>query len=304
MGNKVACIIQGQASGRNTHIDLPMDVSVDDGSSFGTGIILTSEDFFRPRSYIEDKVKDQIITELAGRGVTSTRPDVIIAGFPPSRDFYWTLQTDSKRDEFDTGGIETGEIGNLGWSVYGNTVSELTSETDHNGIRRLNTTATANNICALGIGSTSGAGAVMPTQVQRCDFLVRIPSITDARVRVGLGANLTSGGNFGGAGILFMYDPLSDATDWHFITDDAAVTDTDLATPAVSNNWILLSLVRTSIGDWEARINDSLKATHTANIPTAAMNLGLSIETLTTSAKNVDIDWCHYSYVFQAQRWT
>lgn len=181
----------------------------------------------------------------------------------------------------------------LGGSGIG-TVAIQSSTSGTPGILRIPTTANTNDNARMHTGSGT-AGIFIPDDLAVLKFRVRIPTtVASMRVRFGLGEDL-SAASFGTHGLFFQYDSGVSAS-WQAISRLAS-TSTTVTTPesATANEWISGEFVRSSGALWHAYITNAgirfYAGSLATNLPTTqAMPLGVYIETLTTAARNIDVD--------------
>ena len=213
-------------------------------------------------------------------------------------------------DEFTCGSISntntSNAIGALGWatSTAGTSAPVVTAGVAaHPGIITLTTGATSGNNNRLHLTDTESKAFCVPADIDRFSFLVRVPTITTASARIGIGQDLSST-TFGTAGAWFSYDAAV-STFWQTITRQASTSTTNTSAVTVTaGNWFLLQCIRLASGNWEFYINESLKFTHSANQPTTACNIGCMVQTATTAARTLDVDWFKLRTKNLGQRWT
>lgn len=212
------------------------------------------------------------------------------------------------QDEFLGGTTTSGQVGKLSWILTsaGTAANSLQAGvSDHPGIFRLGTGATSGNNTRLHLGSAANVAVITPTQIDRFSFIVRIPTITTVSVRIGLGQDVSSA-TFGTAGAWFEFDAAVNAN-WRCITRQASTSNAQVSSPAVAvtaNNWYLLEAVRLSGGNWEFYINGTLRATSSANQPTTDCNFGAMVQTATTAARNLDVDYASLRTIQLGNRFT
>lgn len=210
-------------------------------------------------------------------------------------------------DEFLSLSSESGEIGALGWNqTASGTASSapLAGATDHPGVFQVGSGGSATNNTRIHQGSSQAAQIFRADQLAYFGAIVRIPTITAAKVRVGIGTDI-SNANFGTDSAYFEFDPALDAS-WRAYTRVSSVNDgpTDTTLDVVANNWYLLEIFRTSAGNWEFYINGVRRATHSTQKPAIAMQAGFYVETTGSGGKQLDVDWFRLRLVALGQRWT
>ena len=213
-------------------------------------------------------------------------------------------------DEFSCGSISntntSNQIGVLNWgtSAVGTSAPVVTAgESLHPGIVTLTTGGSSGDNNRMHLTDTASTAFCLPADIERFSWLVRVPTITSISVRIGIGQDLNST-TFGTAGAWFSFDAAVNAA-WQTITRQASTSTTNTSSVTVTaNNWYLLQCIRLSTGNWEFYINDSLKFTHSANQPTTACNVGCMVQTATTAARTLGVDWFKLRTKNLGQRYT
>jgi len=192
------------------------------------------------------------------------------------------------------------------------TVAQQDNVLGHLGILRLPTGTTSGNNTTLFLGRDSQAGgpsaaeAIVPIDhFRRIEAWVRIPTITNIIVKIGLGQNVASS-TFGNDGFMFDFNP-SGSANWRVITRASAVqTVTDSGVAVAAGSWYKLTLHKGGTGGkWRLGVNVStpnlngetrvsnptgLTVLASTNLPTADLALGCRVETSTAAARNLDLD--------------
>jgi len=194
-------------------------------------------------------------------------------------------------DEFIGCSEEDGEHGELGWSSDGTGSTTFPdAESGHPGILRITTGTSSGNGRRMYLGDNYNDQPVIYTSdLDRVSFLVRLPSVTAIEVSIGIGEffHLTA---LGDDSAFFYFN--SSYTYWYSYTRTGGVTTnnaTDI-TPG-AGTWYLLEIERADANTWKFYIDETLKQTHTTNLPSGAMNVGILCSTTATGAKDCDIDW-------------
>jgi hypothetical protein len=200
---------------------------------------------------------------------------------------------------------ETGEVGLFGWTFSATANAVISGVSKHPGIFRITTNSSSGSIARIHLGTLSTTEILLPAEVDSLYFLVRPSSVTAGKLKVGLAQdwNSTSGGT---DAIWLGFDTTAGASpgNWRAVTRAASTeTNTASAVAAVANAWVLLRITRTAGGDWEFYLNGALIATHSTNIPTAALNVGFTVETREAVAKSGDFDAFRYVGVSLGNRW-
>jgi hypothetical protein len=187
-------------------------------------------------------------------------------------------------DHMISGTTEAGEIGTLGWNSAGTSVglNAGTPTADRPGIRRLNGSANTGNVVNLNIDG------LIPASFFDLEFHISLPSITAVVVRVGYSNQLTTSPP--SDGIYWEFDSANIAN-WAAVTrasSDETLTDSGVA--AAVDTWVALKVRRASATSIQFYLNGVPMALHTDDIPTAAGQIFLQLQTTENVTKNLDID--------------
>jgi hypothetical protein len=192
-------------------------------------------------------------------------------------------------DEFLSGLLTTGNIGDLGWGFTGTAPTYIASVANYPGIRQLPTTATSGNISALWLGSAHNNDVIQFNDY--CDFtyIVRLPDITSNTAFVGaMDAMGTAVGNQDRYG--FEYIDSSD-TYWMIVTGNgSASTRTATNVTVATNTWYKLRIVRNGSGV-TYYIDGVSKGTINTTMPDTPLSFGFHVQTNTTTAKYLQCDF-------------
>ncbi len=214
-------------------------------------------------------------------------------------------------DEFLPGAlVTTGDIGAGAWgtTAAGTAANAVqTGEDKHPGILRLVSGGTSGNNSRLHLGSSATAAPLLPANLARARFLVRIPTITTLAVKLGLGVDVSdnAAGTLGTAGAFVEFVPATSAK-WRYTTRQASTSTTNADTGAdvAANTWYQFDILRRQDGNWQFLKNGALAFTHSANQPTTACTVGALVHTLTAAARSLDIDLCGLNFAPLGNRWT
>ena len=153
----------------------------------------------------------------------------------------------------------------------------------------------------------SATAAVYPfDNIARARAIVAVPTITTVTCKWGFGVDVSvaTAGQLGTAGAWFEFDSAS-AANWRTNTRQASSSTTNASSVAVTaGNWYQLDMVRLQNGNVQFAINGALAFTHTTTLPTTAGQFGFLVQTGTTAARNLDIDYFAKRYLRNANRWT
>lgn len=208
-----------------------------------------------------------------------------------------------REEEFLTGGSVSNQIGEWGWflpAAGGGTVTLITGEANHPGIIRLDSTATSGTIGRIaprGIGEQTGDFTYFAAIVRP------FSGSSNMSFRAGLVASPSTSGE-GSQGVYWSFLPGTSAN-WRAVTRDAAGQTTTASGVAYTvGNWYLIEVIKNG-PNWEFWLNRSLKASHSANIPTGSVLPAFAVETNEAVAKQVDMDYAAMrSRNAMGQRWT
>jgi uncharacterized protein with putative carbohydrate binding module len=213
-----------------------------------------------------------------------------------------------REDEFPIASTEDGEIGDLGWrqlSAGAGTFSYTNAVAAHPGIIRMATAASANTMCGIGISATVGNNIMLAIEVRRMIWILRPVTTANMRVRVGIMQDPNTQATGGTDGVFFEYDSAVSAN-WRTITRAASSNTTNTSTVAITaNNWYQLEMFRNpTTGNWDFTINGVLRFTHTATLPTVAVQTACLVETTEAVIKTIEIDYFGLRSQYMTQRWT
>lgn len=214
-------------------------------------------------------------------------------------------------DEFMSGAlVTTGNFGSNAWGMTGSTPGTAVYQTGkslHPGILRLVTGTTSGNNQRIHFGSSATTAQIFPANVSRIRALVAVPTITTIAIKLGIGVDVSdsAAGSLGTAGAFIEFVPATSAK-WRYTTRQASTSTTNADTGAdvVAGNWYQFDIVRLQNGDWQFAKNGVLAFTHSANQPTTVSTIGFLAHTLTTAARNLDIDFFGMNFAPLGNRFT
>lgn len=254
-GLTYACQVPAGATGNH----LALQVASSGGSAMTTGII--------------DPLTDIARNEIAINGRLNQTPEVL-----------------DIRDDFLPEGIESGEIGELGWRSTGTTVAEVAGVSGHPGTIQIATAAAINSFGNLFLADTGAGSVLVPGDVAYFAWAVRVNVITNVDVRIGLGQNFGAAAGAGTSSVIFAFVSAASAN-WIVQTQNAGAFTNTTSTIAVgAGTWYYLEAIRQPGGNWEFWINGALVATHSTNLPAAALNVGAIITATAAAVKSLDVD--------------
>jgi len=208
-------------------------------------------------------------------------------------------------DDFFFGGTSDGGIG-LGWKVVNNSQGSSTSEpssTDHIGVHRISASNTTNNI--YGICSDPADGTIMAPQLDRLIWIFSPNTTGSTNIRAGFCQDPTVA-SCGTNGAWWDFTPGSNAN-YRTITRGSSTNTTNNTTVVpVIDTYVKTEIRRLGNGNYEFYMNNTLKFTHSTNLPSASVPLVFFcvVETTTTASKQVNIDYFGFMSVALGNRYT
>jgi len=198
--------------------------------------------------------------------------------------------------------------GELSWTMSGTTVPPtFQAVVGRPGILRSITGNVSGNRASFHYGATPLFAMLSPSNVARMVFVGRIPLITTMLAKIGMGQDLggANAGELGTAGAWAEYVPAT-SPKWRFCTRQGSVTtvSTDTGDDVTATDWYKIEMLRRQDGDWQFVLNESRAYLHETNLPTADCNIGTSVHTLTTAARNLDHDLFGMNFAPLGNRWT
>ena len=214
-------------------------------------------------------------------------------------------------DEFLSGAlVTTGNISDLSWgttAATGGTMAFQNGTSLHPGILRLVTGVVSGNNQRIHLGAAATTVTMLPADVSRMRSLVAVPVVTLASIKLGFGVDVSdaAAGSLGTAGAFVEFVPAT-SLKWRYTTRQASVSTTNADTGAdvVAGSWYQFDMVRLQNGNWQFAKNGVLAFTHTTNQPTTGGTIGFLAHTLTTVARNLDIDFFGMNLAPLGNRWT
>jgi hypothetical protein len=181
-------------------------------------------------------------------------------------------------DEFMSNSTETGEVGRVGWSFGGGgVITSVNSTASHPGVISVQASGAAGNNVRLHITSANNITAIASADIAYVGWLVYFPAITGFNTKIGVSDQIIHA--WGTEGAWFSFDSGVSAGKWEVNTKTGAGTETTTSSTTVAvTTWYFLEMIRDpSNGRWTFLINGVPVATHAVRIPTAQMNIGISI---------------------------
>lgn len=192
-------------------------------------------------------------------------------------------------DEFASGLLTTGNIGNLGWGFTGTAPTVIATVANHPGIRRIPTTTSSGNISTIWLGGAQNTDLVLYTDYCDLTYIVRMTDVTSDTAFVGaMDSMSTAVGNQDRYG--FEYIDSSD-TYWMMVTGNgSSSTRTATSVTVAINTWYKLRVVRNG-SSVNYYIDGVSVGSVNTTLPDTSLNIGMQIQTNTTVAKYLQVDY-------------
>jgi hypothetical protein len=183
------------------------------------------------------------------------------------------------------GGTPTsGQVGKLGLTFTGLSVTYLAPEAGRPGIIRSSTFAVVGGISGLTTGSSATAITLLMSETFDVLWIVRATSIADTDIRIGIMDDFAANPPANGA----YFEKLAADVNWFRVTRAAGVqtrTDTGIAATTGFVKMRVRRISGTSIG---FTIDAAAEQTNTTNLPTVAANCSTQIVTTSGAVKTLD----------------
>jgi hypothetical protein len=190
------------------------------------------------------------------------------------------------QDEFVLVQTGSGNVGQLRWGVTSGTASDRDSEASHPGILRLDTGAVAATYAILFYSGSSTLGVMLPADMFDLTVVVRLnTNDTDTQMRVGLGMNTQTDPPTNG----IYFEKLYADTQWFGVTRSGGVQSRS-AVANTSANFARLRIRRINATTIGFSVDGGAEIPFAVNVPTATLNLLLSIKNQTAVSKTFDVD--------------
>ncbi len=191
------------------------------------------------------------------------------------------------QDDFLSGTVGNGTIGQLGWLSAGGSSSLIQSAASYPGIFRKDTSASSGTYSYLALENVNASEAI-PAGSHDTIWLIYATS-NDANTQLRIGHQNTNTGDPPDNGTYF--EKLAADTNWFVVTRASGVqtrTDTGVA---VGTGRVTLRIVRQGSSVVQFYINRVLVASHTTNIPSTSLNPVASILNSAAASKTLDLDY-------------
>jgi len=189
----------------------------------------------------------------------------------------------------------------LGWTELGTGTETglfIDGELDHQGIKRLGTSATSGDDMDYFLGSSATLNTFDADNTFDMTFIIR-PStaITTVTYRIGADLNTASASALTNENVLFLFDSAGtstagDTTHWVCRSRSAGGTDQTTATSitVTLNQWYNLRIIKDG-GTIRYLIDDVNVCNHATQIPSGALSPYINIDTTAASARTLDFDY-------------
>ena len=193
-------------------------------------------------------------------------------------------------DDFYPGSGETGEIGAINWSFTNGTIFANAPEANNPGIVGLRTSATANQVCSMYLGSNASATVIRFDQLDHITWLFKPTATnTDCAYQFGAMAAFTALTTTHGCWL----ERLSTDTNWFFVCANGSTQTRVDSGVAFAASWFKIKIRRHSSTDVRFSLNGAAEVAITTNIPDAAdgLNVGNQRTGTTTTTRDVLLDF-------------
>jgi hypothetical protein len=264
----------------------------------GTFAVLTAE------------TEDAVVRALAGSAILSTdsvdrlaitvdgewevegdageRSETIVSGGPGAPPAWGLIRPDIL-DNFMGGTAVSGSIGALGWHFANVTGSGTCARENNNnldGVIVITTGGNTNDACYLSLGDTSARSVMAISQFQWVEWHIRPQIGTNINFMVGLGFSMQTALTFSTQGIFFHYESAT-SDKWRCTTRSSSVSTTTTTTLTMGTAGVSRLAIRHNLDTFDVDffVNGNLVASHTTNIPSAPLNLGMRVEQMGASSR-------------------
>jgi hypothetical protein len=202
---------------------------------------------------------------LAGVGRHLQFESAGVAGFKHDMRFY------DEVDEFIAGGVTSGTIGKLNWTLSAGTLIRAAATAGHPGVLQFTGSG------ALHLG-TASVGVIHNLDVEEMGFMVRlvggITTGSNSSCTVGYGLDPTAA-NLGTGGVFFRNHPVTEGNDnwWATVRDSGANSSRfDTGIPCTNTDWHKFHFTRQAATSYTIFVDDVQVAVLTGPFPEGAMS--------------------------------
>ncbi len=200
------------------------------------------------------------------------------------------------QDYFASGIATSGNIGALGWSLLGAGTPAFAradaTQMGSTGRATLTTSAAGNDRSVLTLGETETRKVLLASDLGTLQCAWNHDNVlTNKRIFFGLMSNGATAPAAAVDCLGIYYDSAVD-THYQIIARSGSVGSPTVTTLVVpSNTAELITIHQTPVGTFSFYSGNTLLGTISSGVPTAAMNVGFRLETLTTAAKTVNLGY-------------
>ena len=188
------------------------------------------------------------------------------------------------KDEFLSGLLTTGSIGELGWNLTGTGSSITSTDTTRPGTIRITSGATTGNRADLSLkAKTTTTGMIDAASNWDLTMVVKISS-SHANDYFVFGMSYSTDNS------KFASFQLNTTTTWTAQNKESSTTSTNTSVTVNAGQWYKLRIHRSGSAIYYY-VDDSLVATHTTNLPTGQFQPLLTVYTGNSVSRSVDIDY-------------
>lgn len=203
-------------------------------------------------------------------------------------------------DDFLFASVETGEIGDLGWSFTNGAWNLVVAEAQHPGICRRASTAVSGTVASAFPGGAGTTVNIRFDQWREMWWIVKpVTTVADVDIRIGVANDLTANPPINGAYI----EKLSTDTNWFGVTrQSGSQVRVDTGVAAAADTWVKFRIRRlsdTSVGFTANAAAEVVASGGTVPAATTNMVQGFHLVPTTANARNLDVDF--FSMTFSPQ---
>lgn len=189
-------------------------------------------------------------------------------------------------DEFMFGSGESGELGDMGWSITNGSAALTTPESNHPGVLARTSGAVAGQIASMYTASAGTVPVIRFDQCGDCHWVIAPNSAgSDGSYRFGFSSDLTTETPVQG----FYFERKSTDANW-FGVSRAASAETRVDTGVVfAAAWTTLRLRRIDAATVGFSVNGGAEVTITTNIPSASHTLAIGNQLIPSAAAAVTV---------------
>lgn len=198
------------------------------------------------------------------------------------------------KDYFLSGNNTSGQVGSLGWNILGTAAAACTrtNATFDGAANRVSlvTGAALNDRAVLSLGLTENAQVAAAVDVKILQTAWKFAGqLTSKRAFFGLHDNLAIDAASAVNALGIYYDSAVSPNYQIIARSASSGTPTVTTLPVPSNTLELISIVRQASGAFQFYSGNTLIGTISSGIPTAAMNVGFRVESLTTATRSLQL---------------